>query len=87
MITMERKDIERKAREFVTDLMDNMAEGHPDEITAQWLMEIHPELNAEEAEEYRLFLMRNTFVFRGCYGDGSRWWPRWLSLTAEIKSL
>ena len=84
---MERKDIKRMVRELATDWMDNIAKGHPDEITAKWLMEMHPELDPEEAEEYRLFLMRNTFIFRGCYGNGAIWWPRWLAFKAEIRSL
>jgi hypothetical protein len=84
---MDRRDIEAKARDLVNDWMDNMAVGHPDEITAEWLMEQHPELDAEEAEEYRLFCMRNTFVFRGCYGDGSRLWPLWQAFKNEIKGL
>lgn len=84
---MKKQEIHSKARDLVTSWMDNLAVGHVDEITAAWLMEMHPELDAEEAEEYRLFLMRNTFVFRGCYGNGSHWWPRWLAFKAEIKSL
>lgn len=84
---MDPKDIERAARELVTSWMDNMAVGHPDEVTVEWLMSKHPELDAEEAEEYRLFCMRNTIVFRGCYGDGGKMWPQWQAFKAEIRAL
>lgn len=86
-MTPDRKEIERKAREFVTEWVENMAVGHPDEITAAWLMEKHPGLSAEEAEEYRLFCRRSTIVFRGCYGEGQIMWPRWQAFKAEIASL
>lgn len=79
--------IRRQARDFATKLFDNMAVGHPDEITAAWLMEKHPELSAEEAEEYRLFCQRSTIVFRGCYGDGGIMWPRWQAFKDEIAGM
>ena len=79
--------IRRQARDFATKLFDNMAVGHPDEITAEWLMTMHPELSAEEAEEYHQFCQRSTIVFRGCYGEGSTMWPRWKAFKAEIASM
>jgi hypothetical protein len=44
-------------------------------------------LTKEEAEEYRLFCKRSTIVFKGCYGDGSKMWPKWNAFKAEIASL
>lgn len=84
---MNERAIRRKAREWVNDWMDNAAVGHPDEITSAWLMEVHPSLIAEEAEEYRRFCQRSTIVFKGCYGDGSIMWPKWNAFKAEIASL
>lgn len=80
-------EIRRQARDFATKLFDNMAVGHPDEITAEWLMSKHPELSAEEAEEYRLFCQRSTIVFRGCYVDGAIMWPKWTAFKAEIAGM
>lgn len=83
----ENVNIEAKARDLVNDWFLNMAVGDPEEITVSWLMEQHPELSEEEAEEYRLFLRARTFVFRGCYGDGSKHWPAWQAFKNEIRSL
>lgn len=79
--------IDANARDLVNDLFLNMAVGHPEEITAAWLMERHPQLSEEEAEEYRLFCKAKTIVFRGCYGDGSKHWPAWQAFKNEIRSL
>lgn len=84
---MNEQQIRNAARDLVTELFDNAAVGHPDEVTVLWLMQQHPELSADEAEEYRLFCQRNTIVFRGCYGDGSIMWPRWQAFKAEIAGL
>ena len=82
-----RKSIEKAAQEFVRSVFDDMAIGHPDELTSEWLMSIHPELDAEEAELYRMFCKRHTIVFRGCYGHGEIMWPMWQEFKAEIHSL
>jgi hypothetical protein len=55
------------ARDTVRDFMENAAVGHPDEITTEWLMELHPSLTKEEAEDYRLFCKRSTIVFGTMY--------------------
>lgn len=75
------------ARDTVREFMENAAVGHPDEITTEWIMEQHPSLDKEDAEEYRLFCKRSTIVFKGCYGDGSIMWPKWNAFKAEIASL
>lgn len=80
----------------VADMMDRLDESlnayyaafNPEGmVTAEWLMEKHPELTPEEAEEYRLFCKANTIVFKGCYGDGSIMWPLWVSFREEIAAL
>lgn len=59
----------------------------PDLITADWLMEKHPELSPEDAELYRQFCASQTIDFMGCYGNGEIMWPRWQALQAEIAAL
>ena len=80
-------EIRRHAKEVAQDMMENLAVGHRDEITVPWLMEMHPELDAEEAEEYRMFCKRNTIVYRGCYGEGQKMWPLWQAFKEEIAGL
>lgn len=46
-------------------------------ITVEWLMQLHPELDPEQAEEYRRFCRSKTIVFKECYGDGSIMWPKY----------
>lgn len=84
---MDERTIRQHAREVARDIFENLAVGHHEEITAEWLMQMHPSLNAEEAEEYRLFCKRSTITFKGCYGDGSIMWPKWNAFKAEIASL
>jgi len=81
------RQIRREAQNFARLMWESMSKDHPDEITSAWLMEKHPELTPEEAEEYRLFCKANTIVFKGCYGDGSIMWPRWVAFREEIAAL
>lgn len=87
MTPEQEREIRKAAQAFASSFFENMAVGHPDEITAAWLQEMHPELDAEEAELYRQFCKSQTCVFRGCYGDGSIMWPAWKAWIAELKSL
>ena len=81
------KAIRKAAEACARDFFENLAAGHPDELTSEWLMSIHPELDAEEAELYLLFCKRHTITFRGCYGQGKTMWPKWKAFKAEIASL
>ena len=79
--------IAKEAEKLARDFFDSMAIGHPDELTAARLMELHPELDAEEAELYRLFCKQHTITFCGCYGQGQIMWPKWQAFKAEIQAL
>lgn len=71
--------IKEEAHNFATNLLQNIAVGHNDEITTEWLMEKHPTLTKEEAEQYRLFCKQKTIVFKCCYGSGEIMWPKWIA--------
>ena len=83
---MREESPEEAAKDFIRRWFDSIAEGHPDELTAPYLAELHG-LTAEEAEEYRQFCKAHTITFRGCYGDGSIMWPKWVAHKADIASL
>ena len=53
------------------------------EITAEWLMQQHPQLSPEQAEQYRLFCAGRTIRHRNCYGHGQIMWPKWQAHLAE----
>lgn len=79
MSNRDENTIEHHAREWAREFFENASVGHHDEITTEWLMEKHPELRRDDAEEYRQFCKRNTIVFRDCYGDGQIMWPQWMA--------
>jgi hypothetical protein len=69
------------------NLLYSGAKGHPDEITAEWLMHLHSDLDVQDAEIYRQFLAKNTIVFRGCYGDGEHWWNKWKLANDDLREI
>lgn len=79
-----KKQIEQAASEFAQNFFNNIANGHPDEITTDWLLSKHPDLDPDLAEEYRLFCKSNTIVFKGCYGDGEIMWPKWQKMRYKM---
>ena len=46
-------------------------------INAEYLMELHPELNKEEAESLKEYAASRTIEYKECYGDGSIIYPKW----------
>ncbi len=82
------RKIQRHAEHVARTALDP-APGDPDEITAAWLLEKHPESfrNLEEAEVYRQFCAAHTITWKGCYGSGSIMWPKWMELQRAIEAL
>ena len=80
---MQQDKIRKSASDFAAHLLENIAVGHKEEITSDWLMEKHPALSKEEAEKYRLFCKSKTIVFKGCYGSGDIMWQKWIASNIE----
>jgi hypothetical protein len=56
-------------------------------ITSEWLMSKHPELNEQDADDYRAFCEAHTICLKECYGEGEIMWPKWNEFQLEIASL
>ncbi len=51
------------------------------QLTTDYLMELHPELNKEEAEDLKQYASSLTIRLKECYGDGSIIYPKWKNKT------
>ena len=47
-------------------------------VDVEYLMEVHPELSIQEAQELFTFLFDSTIRFKTCYGNGEIMYPRWI---------
>lgn len=46
-------------------------------VDAEFLMQVHPELSTEEAEDLKKYAMSHTIHLKECYGDGQIMYPDW----------
>lgn len=69
-------------KEFdIVELMDEFAgntEPKENFISVDYLKSVHPELTDSDAIEYFIFCSEKTIHHKGCYGDGSVMYQRWL---------
>ena len=63
--------------ELANHITPNSVVLHPERITAEWLCNIHPELNIARAGDLKRFCTEKTIVNKECYGDGSIMYPKW----------
>ena len=47
-------------------------------VDVEYLMETHPELSIQEAQELFVFLFDSTIRFKTCYGNGEIMYPKWI---------
>lgn len=46
-------------------------------LSVPYLMEMHPEINDDQAERLLKFCKEHTIRHKECYGDGSIMYPKW----------
>jgi hypothetical protein len=46
-------------------------------LSVPYLMEKHPEINDDQAEQLLKFCKKHTIRHKECYGDGSIMYPMW----------
>ena len=91
MLGAESKDLKGKeAKELLTQVEEEITKHIKDQlkngvlhsvsdlfINTEYLMELHPELNKEEAESLKEYAASRTIEYKECYGDGSIIYPKW----------